>query len=271
MALTQADKEYIEELIADTIAAKRRPSSGTMTGPQIITAIGADGISNTEIASVTDTIKGDIGAGLDDLTPAEVRTLINVVNGSRPGGKRYGTPIVGQLYALTDSVASIALGSSTAAIAGALDLVPYTPQVTWTPAALGAAVITGDGVAQIKILVYSSSANDHPDAKLYESAALAAGAAVTNSYVSANTSMPTFTAGVTYWVGVLSDGVPTMRTLSVTGTASINHVLTTITGSQPVHKIRRTGLTFATPIDPWAFATSQYSISVAPTLVVATA
>lgn len=46
---------------------------GTMTGPQIITAIGADGVTNTEIASTANTIKGDIGAGLADLTAAQAR------------------------------------------------------------------------------------------------------------------------------------------------------------------------------------------------------
>jgi hypothetical protein len=57
---------------------RRVSGGGTMTGAEIITEIGADGVTNTEIASVSNTIKGDIGAGLDDLTPAEVRTLIDL-------------------------------------------------------------------------------------------------------------------------------------------------------------------------------------------------
>jgi hypothetical protein len=243
---------------------------GTMSGAEIITAIGADGVTNTEIASAASTIKGDIGAGLDDLTPAEVRTLINVLNGATPGGKRYGAPIVGQVYVLTDFNATTALGTL-AMTAGRCDLVPYTPHFTWTPAALGAYVTAGNGAAQIKILVYSSDANSHPDALLYSSAALAADAAVTNTYVNTSTSMPTFTAGETYWAGVLSDGTPTARSQANTSATSINMHLTATSGSAPTAKINRTGLTFATPINPWVFATTQYSGAVNNVCVIATA
>lgn len=239
---------------------------GTITGADVITAVGPDGITNTEIASVAQRIKGDIGAGLADLTAAEVRTLLEIKRGATPGLPHFGVYLSGSYYVLQNSPMAGALNAQ-AMTGGFCNLYPFIPQRTFTPAALGLTVTAGTGVTQIKVLSYLSDSDGWPAGSHYLGPALSSAAAVTNTYVSSSTSMPTFTEGNVYWLGGLSDGAPTVRTAGTTVLANLSSRLGSSVATALSSNITRSGITFASPPDPWGFASSQLGQTTTPLVI----
>lgn len=161
----------------------------------------------------------------------------------------------------------VALAPTTlAGAANRADLSPWTPRRTVTFNQLGVVVTTGVASAQVKVLVYASDANGWPSTLLFGGTALSA--ATTNTFVFDSAGLPTFTAGTTYWIGVLSSSTATVRAHALGAVQAIGGVGTTATTATYGSVVRRSGLTFATPPNPWGFDVTQITNNVAPPALV---
>jgi hypothetical protein len=115
--------------------------------------------------------------------------------------------------------------------------------------------------AQVRILIYGSDSDGWPDALIWDSGALSA--ATTNSYVEGTSLIPSLTKGTLYWLGALSSANATLRCIAATSTVQIGGIGTTSTAATYGGVVRRTGLTFAAPPNPWGFAASQITAAAA--------
>jgi hypothetical protein len=177
-----------------------------------------------------------------------------------------GAYVVGQHYALTTQPAAFAL-SGTALVALTSLVYPWVAPRTWTPAALGVYVTTEAALSTTKVLIYThDDATGWPAAKSYESASLDTGAGSLNTFVSTAASMPTFTAGTTYWVGMISTGTPSLRSQTTVANSILNH-LATVGATTMSHRLERAGETYATPTTPWGFAATQLATGNNPIVI----
>lgn len=177
-------------------------------------------------------------------------------------------PVTGRHYPLT----GIPLALAPTTLAGAAnrgDLSPWLCSRTITPAGIGVVVTTGVAGASLRVLVYSSDASGWPDALLWDSGSLTA--TTSTQYREGTASVPTFTKGVLYWLGVLHSSTATVRAHALGSAMQIGGVGATATTGNFGSIVRRTGLTFASPPNPWGFSASQITNNVAPPMVLARA
>jgi hypothetical protein len=177
-----------------------------------------------------------------------------------------GAPVAGRRYPIT----GLPLALAPAVLAGASgrgDLSPWLCTRTITPAALGLQVTTGVASAQVRILVYAADADGWPTTLLWDSGAL--DAATSNTYRESAASVPTFAKGVLYWLGVLSSSTAATRRVALGAAVQIGGIGATATTATYGSVVRRTGLTFAAPPDPWGFAATQITNGVVPPQILA--
>jgi len=170
--------------------------------------------------------------------------------------------IDGRFYPLVGPNTVPAL-TTQAMAANRADLQLWVPDQNVTFDQLGLYITTGVASAQAKVLVYDSDADGWPDALIYSSSAL--DCSTSSTFPNATTSLPTFTAGVRYWVGHIADSTATARGISATAQRSLGMAAS---GDAAVgYALRRTGLTFATPPNPWTWTASDVA-STANTVIV---
>lgn len=142
---------------------------------------------------------------------------------------------------------------------------PFRPATTVTFNQLGVQVVTGNASTAVNIVVYASDATGGwPGTLLYSSGSVATTSSSTYSF--ASSSLPTFTAGTLYWVGVLASGTSPNVRLWATSTG-VHSGLETGIQNGGEHLIQQSGLTFASPPNPWGFAESQLVSGNPPVMV----
>lgn len=203
---------------------------------------------------------GPRGAGGSNGTPGAAGT-----DGTIPW---LDAPIAGRHYPITGIPTALA-PTTLAGAANRGDLSPWLCTRTITPAGLGVVVTTGVAAANLRVLVYSADVSGWPDVLLWDSGSLTA--TTSTQYREATASVPTFTKGVLYWLGVLHSSTATVRAVPLGAAIQIGGVGATATTANFGSVVRRTGLTFATPPNPWGFAASQITNNIAPPMVLARA
>lgn len=177
-------------------------------------------------------------------------------------------PVTGRHYPIAGN--PLALAPTVLAGAGNRgDLSPWLCTRTITPAGLGIVVTTGVAAANIRLLVYAADADGWPTTLLWDSGSLTA--TTNGQYREAIASIPTFTKGVLYWVGVLHSSTATVRAVPLGAAVQFGGVGATATTANYGSVVRRTGLTFASPPNPWGFATSQITNNIPPPAILARA
>ena len=172
-----------------------------------------------------------------------------------------GAPITGRHYPIT----GLPLALAPTTLAGAAnrgDLSPWLCTRTITPAGLGVVVTTGVAAANLRVLVYASDADGWPTTLLWDSGSLTA--TTSTQYREGTSGVPTFTKGVLYWLGVLHSSTATVRAVPLGAAVQIGGVGATATTANHGSIVRRTGLTFASPPNPWGFAASQVTNNIPP-------
>jgi len=177
-------------------------------------------------------------------------------------------PITGRHYPITGLPLALA-PTALAGAGGRGDLSPWLCTRTITPAALGLQVTTGVTSAQVRILVYASDASGWPTTRLWDSGALDAG--TSSTYRESTVGVPTFTKGVLYWLGILSSSTAAVRCVPLGAAVRIGGIGATATTATYGSVVRRTGLTFAAPPDPWGFAATQITNGIVPPQILARA
>jgi hypothetical protein len=103
-------------------------------------------------------------------------------------------------------------GNTQALTANTIFLMPFIPANSFTTSNLFINVTTLSAGSNARILIYShSSTNGLPNTKLYESANLDC----STSGIKTVTTTQTFTAGTIYWLGIYSNGTPTLTSATV--------------------------------------------------------
>lgn len=100
--------------------------------------------------------------------------------------------------------------STLAGIANKLTVIPYIPAQTITSASLYINVTTLIAGSNARILIYSNL-DGKPDTKIYESANLDC----STTGVKTATTVQTFVAGQTYWIGVQTSSTQTLTAISI--------------------------------------------------------
>jgi hypothetical protein len=177
-------------------------------------------------------------------------------------------PIAGRHYPITGLPLELA-PAELAGASGRGDLSPWLCTRTITPAAIGLQVTTGVTSAQVRILVYAADADGWPTTRIWDSGAL--DAATTNTYRENGTAVPTFAKGVLYWLGILSSSTAAVRCVPLGAAVRIGGIGATATTATYGSVVRRTGLTFASPPDPWGFAATQITNGIVPPQILARA
>lgn len=186
-----------------------------------------------------------------------------------PGMPGIGTTrITGRYYPVVGHGMGANNFATRAGTANVADLSPFIPRVSFTPSTLGIVPTTGGAGAAGKILVYTSDAAGWPSARVYDSGSLNlnVGSATHLSAASA----VTFTAGTLYWVGIQFDSTAaTCRTMNLGSVLDIAGLGTSPTAAGVTTLVRRTGLTFASPPNPWGgLASSTLVVADTPWLVI---
>lgn len=128
---------------------------------------------------------------------------------------------------------------------------------------IGPSVSTGAASAVVRALIYDVDANGWPGALLYAQPSQDA----STSGFKATTTSGTLEQGRPYWLGVLCGTAgPTLRAAALSKCLNLGGVGTSNTGVNCLVRISRSGLTFASPPDPWVFNAAELS-SNAPPLV----
>lgn len=186
-----------------------------------------------------------------------------------PGMPGIGTTrISGRYYPLCVTGMGSNNWSTRAGTANVADLAPWIPRVSFTPSTLGIVPTTGAAGAAGKILVYDADADGYPDALIYDSGSLNlnVGSATHRSAASAIT----FDAGSLYWIGIQFDATAaTCRTVPNASCLDFAGLGTSPTQAGVTTLVRKTGLTFASPPNPWGgIAGSTFVTSDTPFLVI---
>jgi len=127
------------------------------------------------------------------------------------------------------------------------------------PQSFGVYVSTADAGKYIRIVVYQGSATTgFPDVKIWESASISVGA--TGHSSNATGLGFTFSPGVLYWVGVWSDGAPTLYGFPTYGTLSLG--LQSTSGSAYYGTIRRAATAFSATL-PSPFSMTSADLNAA--------
>ena len=186
-----------------------------------------------------------------------------------PGQPGLGTNyIAGRYYPVVGTGLCSSNFATRAGSANIADLSPWIPRRTFTPSTLGIVPTTGGAGAAGKILVYSADADGWPDALIYDSGSLNLNVGTATHLSAANT--VTFSAGSVYWVGVQFDSTAaTLRTIVQTLVLDIGGLGTSPIAAGLSTLVRRTGLTFASPPNPWGgLASSTVVVLDLPWLVI---
>lgn len=175
-----------------------------------------------------------------------------------------GAYVVGQAYALTSQPSGFSL-SAVAQANNRSTIYRWRAPRTVTFASLGTYVTTGSAGTNIKLLVYAhDTATGWPGARLWVSGAIST--ASSSTYVSTSASIPTFTAGTYYWLGMIADGAPTIRCQTTVADTLLGHMATTAATTCAIALLNASD-SYASPAATWTFATSQLSAANNPILV----
>lgn len=184
---------------------------------------------------------------------ADITSRVNTI--SNFASPNAGGVVVGQHYDNSFQ------GTASATLAGAanrIDLAPYYTSMDLRIDRIGCAVSTAIAASNIKVVIYSSTAEGWPDVLLHESADLSSAAA---GYANATLAF-TFLKGTIYWVGVRHSATATLRTINVSSAVNLGLASSTATSYATI--LRRT-LTYATAAtSPWVFTNSDRVSNVSP-------
>lgn len=244
---------------APVITVTRGYAKGSITGSGGGGGINFDGVPSGDLvvnnAGTPDGYAGaSCGAGLFPTTISSAGALTCLA----PGAQNLN-PMLNYVPLYYYHLGGAGVGVATTVGNNALDraeLIPFRPTATITFDRLG--TNTGTGAAtNVKIIVYDSNGtNNFPGTLLYASAAISTASA--NTYIFATTSLPTFTGGHLYWVGVLGGGTVQMR---LTNVADLQHLAGTATDplqTAPYSVIRQAAAgSFTTPLTSWGYNDTQ--------------
>jgi hypothetical protein len=143
-----------------------------------------------------------------------------------------------------------------AGVAGRLDLMPFTPQTSFTVTALEVDCSTLVASSNVRILVYSNSSTGiGPATKLLESANLSSATTGIKTY----TVGYSFTAGTTYWVGVHWDSTSTLRAIPL---ANLIQCGTPAASGTTINSMYRLSVTFGSA--PASYSGGTLTSSIGP-------
>jgi len=239
VAITVGEQTVVGRITGGNIVA--------LTVAQLITLIGLNGGTTDQVLGKTSGTDGAWswrdGGGYPETLAASHDYI---------SGRFY--PLVGihNAHALTTQ----ALGVNRA------DLQLFTFDRSITFDQLGVYVTTGSA-GNAKVLVYDVDADGWPDNKIYESGNL--DTTSSSNFAHATTSLPTFAAGTRYWIGVIADNGATVRGVAPGGTRSLG--MNSSGDASVTYAIRRSGLTFATPPDPWTFTSTDLTSANTPIVI----
>ena len=255
------------------------------TGLEFVDSGGGGGAVDFVSNVATSTLLGRITAGTGDseqLTPAEVRTLINVADGATAnvgnvvdadvrGGavdlnarlgtiSNFASPNAGgvisnQYYdnSFQGTASSILVG-----IANTIMLAPYYTSQPLTISQIGVVVTTAVAASFVKIVIYATDANGWPDVLLYESSDIDTSVA-TFQFESLTF---TFDSGVQYWVGVRFSGIQRIRSINTSSAVNLGMTASTATSYAT---ILRQSVTYANAApNPWVFVNAHRITNVTP-------
>jgi hypothetical protein len=186
-----------------------------------------------------------------------------------PGQPGIGTSrIPGRYYPLCVTGFGSNNWSTRAGTGNVADLAPWIPRVSFTPSNLGCVPTSGGAGATGKVVVYSADSAGYPNALLYDSGTL--DFAVASATHRSAASAITFAAGSIYWVGIqFGTTAATCRTIPNASCLDFAGLGTSPTQAGVTTLVRKTGLTFASPPNPWGgIAGSTFVTSDTPFLVI---
>jgi hypothetical protein len=196
----------------------------------------------------------------EDLDP----TVLALLGGGGVQAKDIFPPVLTGAPLDTGAIVMCACGpkinvATATAAAGTLLVLPFLPSHDITFAELGVFVSSAVTPSNAKVLIYDSDTDYKPDALIWESASLSTTASI---FVSDTVNIPTLQAGTLYWIGVLAEGGPGLRSIGIGQSMSL--ALNTATGSSPLNAFRRTGLTFPTAPNPFGVGSATLVPATAP-------
>lgn len=148
---------------------------------------------------------------------------------------------------------------SYAAIANNIDLVPFFTNRDLIVNEFTVGVTTGVAATNVRVLIYEAGDNLRPDRKVYESANLSSATSTTAPAVAASFN---FVANKVYWIGVHTDGAPTLRGLRDYSVVPMgfNSAATASTGNI----LLRRSVAFGSAPSAWNFVNSDLASALAP-------
>lgn len=222
-----------------------------------ILEVGDTAYSVSDGATYTCANVGTAGGGDAEWTP---RSFLPFVDGY----------ISGRYYPLGAGDYANSLGAL-AGFADRIDLYPFTPKTTLTPAELGCYVTTLVGGAFYKSLVYLADGVDGaPSTLVYASPAIDAGAV---QWLPETVGLPTFELGYTYWIGAVSSSTASLRAINLASARSFGGMGTSPASAIVGSVIRRVAAgAFAAPPSPFGpVLSTEIANNVTPPALIALA
>lgn len=191
-------------------------------------------------------------------------TVLSLLGGGGVQAKDIFTPVLTGGLLDTGAIVTCACGpkvnvGTLTAAAGTLLVLPLLVSHDITFAELGVYVSAAVTPSNAKIVIYDSDADYKPDALIWESASLST---TTSIFVSDTVNIPALQANTLYWIGVLAEGGPGLRSIAAGQTTSLG--LNTTSGSGLLNAFRRTGLTFPTVPNPFGVGSATLVSATAP-------
>jgi hypothetical protein len=164
-----------------------------------------------------------------------------------------------EYYALLSQPSATAL-DTLALTADQSTLYKWNCQLSVTPQALGVYLTVGVDTSTTAILVYAHDlATGGPGALIFASAAFDTEIADASAFAGAVAGLPSFVAGTSYWLGVLSDDAITVRSQTAAAPSLLGH-LAAVGDTTPATHLVLAAEVIATPTDPWVYDVAQHAV-----------
>lgn len=150
---------------------------------------------------------------------------------------------------------------SYAAAANTIDLIPFFVNQDLKVNEFTIGVTTGVAATNARVLIYEAGDNMRPDRKVYESANLSTATSTTAPAVAASF---TFVANTVYWIGVHTDGIPTLRGLRDYSVVPLGYA-TAATASTGLTMVRRVAAFGSAPAS-WNFVNADLASALPPSV-----
>jgi hypothetical protein len=134
-----------------------------------------------------------------------------------------GALISSEYYALTSQPSGFSL-SATAMVANRSVHYPWRAPRSFQPQSLGVFVTLGQSGANVKIIIRRMNAQGWPGDVFYASGVIGAAISDTNLFSGSGSLMPTFVAGTHYWIGIISNSNPSLRSQTSVTNSILNHL-----------------------------------------------